>query len=118
MLESAKHSGIKTVTSDSWNDLCTLIAKVRTAAITSRSPLRTRLSGKVGSKSHIALVVCTAAILVIWAITATCKIYNVRKAPVNQTQSKSAMTTSNVLLTASGSHPQAMEEVRAVHEPP
>lgn len=47
-----------------------------------------------------------------------CKIYNVRKAPVNQTQSKSAMTTSNVLLTASGSHPQAMEGVRAVHEPP
>ena len=47
-----------------------------------------------------------------------CKIYNVRKAPVNQTQSKSATTTSNVLLTASSSHLQAMEGVRAIHEPP
>ena len=49
----------------------TLTAKVRTAAITSNAPPSTQLSGKLGSYSHIALVVSTVAILVMWLMKAT-----------------------------------------------
>ena len=89
------------------------------AAITSRSPLRTQLSGKVGSKSHITLVVCTAAILVIWAITAMfARFITFTKHLLIKHRVSPAMTTSNVLLMASGSHLQAMEGVHTIHEPP
>ena len=66
----------------------TLMAKVRAATITSRSPLRTRLSGKVGLNSYIAFVIWTAVILVIWLMTVTdiCKVNNMCKASNNKTK--------------------------------
>lgn len=44
---------------------------VRIDVITSKDPPRTRLLGKVGSYSHMAEAVSTAAIFVMWLITAT-----------------------------------------------
>ena len=49
----------------------TLIAMVRRVAMTSSELPKTWLSGRAGSYSHIADVVSTAAILVIWPITTT-----------------------------------------------
>ena len=49
----------------------TLIARVQIAAITSREPPNTRLSGRVGSYSQIAVVVSIAAIFVMLLITST-----------------------------------------------
>ena len=49
----------------------TLIAIVRIAAITSKEPFSTRLSGREGSYSQMAVDVSTAAIFVIWVITST-----------------------------------------------
>jgi len=48
----------------------TLIATVRTDAMTSSNPPRTRLLGNNGSYSHMAVAVSIAVILVIWLITA------------------------------------------------
>ena len=48
----------------------TLMAMVRMAAMTSSDPPSTRLSGNEGSYSHIAVMVSTAAIFVMWLITA------------------------------------------------
>ena len=48
----------------------TLIATVRTDAMTSSDPLRMRLLGNNGSYSHMAVAVSIATILVIWLITA------------------------------------------------
>ena len=48
----------------------TLIANIRTAAMTSNAPFSTLLSGRVGSYSHIALVFWTTAIFVTWPINA------------------------------------------------
>jgi hypothetical protein len=47
----------------------TLIASVRIAAITSKEPFSTRLSGSDGSYSQMAVVISTAAIFVMWSIT-------------------------------------------------
>jgi hypothetical protein len=49
----------------------TLIARVRIAAITSREPPRTRLPGKEGSYSQIAVAFSTTAIFVMFFITST-----------------------------------------------
>jgi len=49
----------------------TLIARVRIAAVMSKEPFSTQLSGSDGSYSQIAVAVSTAAILVIWVITST-----------------------------------------------
>ena len=49
----------------------TLIAIVRTAAITSNDPPSTWLSYKSGSYSQMVVAFSTAAILVIWPITST-----------------------------------------------
>ena len=49
----------------------TLMAIVRIAAITSNEPFSTRLSGRDGSYSQMAVDVSTAAIFVIWVITST-----------------------------------------------
>jgi len=49
----------------------TLIANIQMAAITSRDPLKTRLSHRVGSYSQIAVAFSMAAILVMWDMTST-----------------------------------------------
>ena len=49
----------------------TLIARVQIAAMTSREPLNTRLSGRDGLYSQMAVVVSTTAIFVMWSITST-----------------------------------------------
>ncbi len=54
-----------------YQEVLTLIASVRIAAITSSEPPRTRLSERVGSYSQIAVEFSTAAIFVMWDITST-----------------------------------------------
>ena len=49
----------------------TLIASVRMAAITSRDPPKTRLPGRLGSYSQMAVAFSTAAIFVMWPIMST-----------------------------------------------
>jgi len=49
----------------------TLIASVRIAAITSRDPPKTRLPGRLGSYSQMAVAFSTAAIFVMWPIMST-----------------------------------------------
>ena len=53
------------LTSDSWLKKLTLIARVWTMVMTSKDPPRTWLADSWGSFSHIAVIVSTAAILVI-----------------------------------------------------
>ena len=49
-------------------EIHTLMARVQMVAMTSKDPPRTWFTGNLGSYSHMAVVVSTAAILVMWDI--------------------------------------------------